>query len=165
MPQAPAVYKAPATFYIFNGKKLKSIAAPPNALNDSSYNVRLLMLPTGQVMECDDSSDVEIYAERLPLAGESRRRSRSVPTTLAAGSTYKIKGRRFNGVSQANFYGDDVQQATNYPLVRITNNGRATSSTLERTDTALWASGRTVRCRRCSMFRPESKPGKAAWSS
>jgi hypothetical protein len=27
----------------------------------------------------------------------------------------------FNGVSQANMYGDDAQMASNYPLVRITN--------------------------------------------
>jgi hypothetical protein len=37
------------------------------------------------------------------------------------GSTYTIAGTLFNGVSQANAYGDDDQQATNYPLVRIQN--------------------------------------------
>ena len=41
---------------------------------------------------------------------------------LTAGSTYEIKGRYLNGFTQANFYGDDDQQATNFPLVRITNN-------------------------------------------
>jgi hypothetical protein len=46
----------------------------------------------------------------------------SVPATLVHGSTYKVVGKRFNGFSQANAYGDDDQQATNYPLVRITNN-------------------------------------------
>ncbi len=120
---SPGVYKAPATFYVFSGKKLAGIAPPPNAVNDSSYNVRLLMLPTGQVMECDNSGDVEIYAGATTVSGGIAPQITSVPTTLAAGSTYRIKGRRFNGVSQANFYGDDVQEATNYPLVRITNNG------------------------------------------
>ena len=33
-----------------------------------------------------------------------------------------ISGYRFNGMSQAAAYGDDQQAATNYPLVRITNN-------------------------------------------
>ena len=46
----------------------------------------------------------------------------SVPKSLSSGSTYKIVGTRLNGASQTNFYGDDVQQATNYPLVRISNN-------------------------------------------
>jgi hypothetical protein len=45
----------------------------------------------------------------------------SVPTTLTHGNTYKVTGKRFNGATQNNMYGDDVQMATNYPLVRITN--------------------------------------------
>jgi hypothetical protein len=48
---------------------------------------------------------------------------KSVATTLTHGSTNNpITGTQFNGLSQANAYGDDFQDATNYPLVRITNN-------------------------------------------
>src|SRR5262249_12422351 len=43
------------------------------------------------------------------------------PDTVRRGKTYKIKGIRFNGVSQAQGYGDEDGAATNYPLVRITN--------------------------------------------
>ena len=39
------------------------------------------------------------------------------------GSTYKISGTQFNGLSQAAAFGDEYQTATNYPLVRITNTG------------------------------------------
>ncbi len=119
---SPGCYQSPATFYIFNGKKLKNIVAPPNAPNDSSYNFRLLVLPTGQILATDGSSDVEIYTGGTrPYAGIAPTIS-SVPSSLAPGSTYTISGKRFNGFSQANFYGDDDQQATNYPLVRIVNN-------------------------------------------
>lgn len=118
---SPGLYNAPATFYIFNGKKLKSIATPPNAPNDSSYNIRLLVLPTGQIMQCDDSSDVEIYTGSTRVYGGIAPEITNVPTTLSPGDTYMITGKRFNGASQANFYGDDDQQASNYPLVRITN--------------------------------------------
>ncbi len=45
----------------------------------------------------------------------------AVPGTLTHGKSYAISGRRFNGFSQANAYGDDAQAATNYPLVLITN--------------------------------------------
>src|SRR5205085_4990411 len=37
-------------------------------------------------------------------------------------ATYSISGRQFNGLTQGAYYGDDLQAATNYPLVRITNN-------------------------------------------
>lgn len=117
---SPGVYNAPVQFLIFNGKAFKVIANPPNSPNNSSYNVRLLMLPTGQVMQCDDSSDVEVYTGSHRIANGMTPTITSVPTTITHGSTYTIKGKRFNGVSQTNFYGDDVQQATNYPLVRIT---------------------------------------------
>ena len=41
---------------------------------------------------------------------------------LLSGQTYKISGRRFNGMTQSASYGGGSQQsATNYPLVRITN--------------------------------------------
>ena len=38
---------------------------------------------------------------------------------MAASATFF--GYKFNGVSQAANYGDNNQQATNYPIVRITN--------------------------------------------
>ena len=41
---------------------------------------------------------------------------------MTRGSTYKISGTQFNGLSQAAGFGDEVETATNYPLVRITNN-------------------------------------------
>jgi hypothetical protein len=40
---------------------------------------------------------------------------------VTPGSTYKITGTQFNGLSQAAAFGDEYQTATNYPLVRITN--------------------------------------------
>ncbi len=43
------------------------------------------------------------------------------PAKLTRGSSYTISGRQFNGLSQAAAFGDEYQTATNYPLVRITN--------------------------------------------
>jgi hypothetical protein len=121
LPASPGVYQTPAPFFIYNGKKLKSVAAPPNYVNDSTYNIRLLMLPTGQVLENDGSPDIEIYTSNRSAVGGIGPVISLLPTTLTHGKTYEIAGRRFNGLSQANMYGDDDQQATNYPLVRIVN--------------------------------------------
>jgi hypothetical protein len=41
---------------------------------------------------------------------------------VTRGTTYKISGKQFNGLSQAAAFGDEFQTATNYPLVRVTNN-------------------------------------------
>jgi hypothetical protein len=40
---------------------------------------------------------------------------------LRPGSTYRAWGFQFNGLSQADAFGDELQAAQNYPLVRITN--------------------------------------------
>src|SRR5262249_13699516 len=43
-------------------------------------------------------------------------------STVKSGGSYLISGHLFNGMSQGAAYGDDVQAATNYPIVRIRNN-------------------------------------------
>lgn len=123
IPASPGLYQTPALYYLFDGKKLKNVAAPPNAPNDSTYNTNLLMLPTGQILEVDDSPDIEIYTAGRNGGTATAPDVINVPATLAHGNAYKITGRRFNGMSQNNMFGDDLQEATNFPLVRITNNG------------------------------------------
>ncbi len=120
---SPGVYQTPASFFIFNGKKNLAVTSPADAVNDSSYNIRTLMLPTGQVLEDDGSSDIEIYTGNKKIYPGIAPEITNVSKTLTVGSTYKLSGKRLNGFTQANFYGDDDTQATNYPLVRITNSG------------------------------------------
>jgi len=121
MAASPGVYQPPMYMLVFDGKTITQVVGPPNAPNDSSYNVRLLMLPTGQVLETDGTDDVEIFTPHVHAIPSIAPAISSVPTTLTHGATYTIAGTLFNGVSQANAYGDDDQQATNYPIVRIRN--------------------------------------------
>src|SRR5436309_2051875 len=61
----------------------------------------------------------------LQSAGRSRARRPTVassPATVTRGSSYQVSGTQFNGLSQANSFGDEDNSPTNYPLVRITNN-------------------------------------------
>jgi hypothetical protein len=120
---SPGVFQPPSHFYEFNGSSLISVPGPPNASIDSSFQGRMLLLPTGQVLFTDGSGDVEIYTPTGTYQSAWRPSITSVASTLNPGSTSNaISGKQFNGLSQANAYGDDAQEATNYPLVRITNN-------------------------------------------
>jgi hypothetical protein len=123
IPASPGLYSTPTYYYLFNGKKFKSIAAPPNAVNDSTYNTRLVMLPTGQVLETDGSNDVEIYTSPKKEMASLKPKITSSPATVESGQTYTVEGTGLNGTSQDNFYGDDAQMATNFPLVQITVGG------------------------------------------
>ena len=117
------VFNTPAHFLVFDGKAFREVAAPPGAVYDSSYNVNLLPLPNGQILMTDFSNDVEIFTPSgKPRCGWEPVVERSCALdSLTPGKSYRVTGERLNGLSQAQSYGDDVQAATNYPLVRITN--------------------------------------------
>jgi hypothetical protein len=122
VPGSPGIYSSPAYFLEFDGTQFHSVPNTPGASQDSTYNIRLLVLPTGQILETDGSDDVEVYTSPGKPAKGTRPKVTSVSSSLTHGQTYTISGKHLNGLSQANMYGDDVQMATNYPLVRITNN-------------------------------------------
>jgi hypothetical protein len=116
-------FSSPSKFYEWTGSALNAFPAPPNAVNTPSFFGHLLVLPNGQVMYTDYSTDVEFLTSVGTFNSAWRPTISSVSTTLTHGSTNNaISGTQFNGLSQASAYGDDLQNATNYPLVRITNN-------------------------------------------
>lgn len=90
------------------------------ANSTSAQGNLLLTLPNGQVIVSADQ--VEIYT---PDAGTPdpawAPAITAAPMAVAAGSTYSISGTQFNGLSQAQAFGDEIQAPTNYPLVRIVN--------------------------------------------
>ena len=116
-------FSAPANFYEWNGTTLVGIANPPNAASTPSFVGHLLVLPNGQIMYTDFTTDVEFLTSAGTFSSAWQPTITSVPSALTAGSTYSISGTQFNGLSAANAYGDDFQDATNYPLVQIVNTG------------------------------------------
>jgi hypothetical protein len=121
MMTSPLVFNTPATFLEWDGSSLKEAPPAPNAANDSSFYGNFLVLPTGQILFTDFSL-VSVYnpvgTYQLAWAPVIA----SAPSVVNRGGSYVISGYRFNGMSQGSAYGDDYQSATNYPLVRITNN-------------------------------------------
>ncbi len=79
----------------------------------------LLVLPTGEVIV--GGNKVQIYTSTGTAAATWAPAIRIFPANLTRGSSYGISGTQFNGLSQAAGFGDENQTATNYPLVRITN--------------------------------------------
>ena len=77
----------------------------------------LMVLPTGQVL----IGGSEVYNPAGQYQASWAPSITNCPSAVTRGSSYKISGTQFNGLSQANAFGDEYQTATNYPLVRITN--------------------------------------------
>jgi hypothetical protein len=115
-------FSAPSTFYEWNGTTLSTFPNPSNVANDASYVGHLLVLPTGQIMFTDFTTGVEILTSAGTYQSAWQPTITTAPYSLTAGQTYSISGTQFNGVSTGAAYGDDFQDNTNYPLVRIVNN-------------------------------------------
>jgi hypothetical protein len=118
---ASPTFNTPSQFFEWNGRSLTAVANTPNASSDQSYYGDMLVLPTGQILLTDFSNDIELYNSRSLPRQDWAPVIVHTPTVLNPGGSYTIFGHRFNGMSQGAAYGDDVQAATNYPLVRITN--------------------------------------------
>lgn len=78
----------------------------------------MTVLPNGQIL----IGGYEIYTSAGTYKSAWQPTISNYPSTVNAGSSYKISGTQFNGLSQAGGgMGDEYQSSTNYPLVQITN--------------------------------------------
>lgn len=99
------------TSYLYNGTTFTAGASTPGSL---------MVLPTGQVLV--GGGTTEVYNPAGTYQTSWQPAIATYPSTVTRGSTYSISGTQFNGLSQAAAFGDELQTATNYPLVQITNN-------------------------------------------
>src|SRR6266481_2018947 len=82
----------------------------------------LMVLPTGPVL-VSSGTFAQVYTPaNTSFQSKWAPVIQQFPATVVRGATYQISGQQFNGLSQAASFGDEFETATNYPLVRITNN-------------------------------------------
>ncbi len=121
---SPGVFSGTGTFFTYDGTSFTPQPATDSSRRLQSWQSRMLVLPTGEVMwlVADGSTkDVELFQIREKPFRSWAPVIQSVPATLTRGGTFQISGQQFNGLSCGADYGDDATMATNYPLVRITN--------------------------------------------
>lgn len=118
---SPGVFGSPTIFYEFDGSKFIPVPGTPHSSSNPCFVGNMVMLPSGQMMYTDFTSDVELYNSVGSPQFSWRPIIQSWPTTVLAGATFVPKGIQFNGLSQCSSYGDDSTNATNYPIARITN--------------------------------------------
>ncbi len=124
---SPGVFAAPSHFVEIavnsaDDVTITQVDEPVSAPNISSFESRMVMLPTGEVFWSADVGDVEIYTPQGRAKKAWAPRIKSVAPALGVGSVNNVvRGKGFNGLTFGSYYGDDAQAATNYPIVRITN--------------------------------------------
>ncbi len=118
---SPGIFGIGTHFFEFNGTNFVSVPDTPAAAGISSYVGNMLLLPTGQVLYTDFSNGIEIYTPAGVPQDAWRPTITNCPTSIATNQSFVVTGTQFNGLSQGSSYGDDATNATNYPLVRLTN--------------------------------------------
>lgn len=112
----------PTQFFEFDGTRLNPVPAPLFSINNPSLVGRMLLLPSGQVFYTDASHfEAEIYTPAGVPQDSWRPAISHAPASVDPGQTFFVSGTQFNGLSQGSVYGDDLTNATNYPIGRITN--------------------------------------------
>jgi hypothetical protein len=119
LPSGHVLIVAPSgRFYEFDGVNMPITASLASSAGVTPYFV--LPLPTGQAL-VTGSVPTQLYNGKGTANPAWAPAITTAPATVMRGSTNSISGTQFNGLSQAAVVGDELNAATNYPLVRITN--------------------------------------------
>ena len=117
-------YDFPAATYIYEYDPVANTftEVTPTSIDwtgTSSFQMNMLVLPTGQVMMTDDSTTVDLYT---PVGSPQPAWQPQITSITGNGSlTLQLTGTLLNGISEGADYGDDSQQATNFPIVQLTD--------------------------------------------
>ena len=87
----------------------------------SSYQSRMLMLPTGQMLFAPDSfSGNKVYVYTPDGTPNNSWRPTVATITPNGGGLYTLSGTQLTGRSAGASYGDDAEMDTNYPIIQLT---------------------------------------------
>ena len=86
-------------------------------LNLNAYKTSMLVLPTGQVLMSNDSGQLDVYTTFGSPNPSWQPTISSVSNN--GNSTFTLTGTQLNGISEGAAYGDDVEMASNYPIIQL----------------------------------------------
>jgi hypothetical protein len=118
-------YPAPTHIFRYSNSAFTQLGDIANASAISSYEVNMLVLPTGDILAVETdfaSNNLFPAATDFPPNPAYAPIISSAPDTVSPSGTYLLSGNQLSGLTQGAVYGDDCQADTNFPLVRIVNN-------------------------------------------
>lgn len=115
-------FSSPTELFEFNPEtnkihQITSSLPDPNLAQEPSYPTRMLILPTGQLLFSDSSSQLWVYTSD----DQANPFLRPIVTDVdyIGGGKYRLRGLQLDGQSSGASYGDDDQMDSNYPIVRM----------------------------------------------
>ncbi|HXP45467.1 MAG TPA: kelch repeat-containing protein [Candidatus Acidoferrales bacterium] len=100
-------------------RQVTSALPDVNLPYEGSYPTRMLILPTGQLLFSDDSSQLWVYTS----SGMPNPLLRPLITKVRylGDGKFRLTGFKLDGQSAGAAYGDDDQMDSNYPIIRMAN--------------------------------------------
>ena len=127
VPTSANHFPSPTTFYEYDytTNSFASVATPSGStLNHACYFGTMLVLPDGTVLYSDFANKIYSYQfDGSPIAA-----GKPTITSIVqnADASFHLTGTLLNGLTEGSSYGDDNQNNTNYPIVRLTSSGGGT---------------------------------------
>lgn len=120
------VFSNPTELFDFDPRS-NSLTQVTSALPDGNlpfegvYPTRMLILPTGQVLFSDSSSQLWVYTS----SGTANPLLQPFIANVSylGGGKFRLSGFQLDGQSAGAAYGDDDQMAANYPIIRMVDPG------------------------------------------
>lgn len=119
VPTSANHFPTPTTFYEYDYLTDSWTAAPipGGSQNHSSYYGTMLVLPDGTALYSSFSSVIYSYQPDGTTVTAGKPAITSVSQN--ADGTFHVVGTQLNGWSEGSSYGDDNQNPTNYPIIRL----------------------------------------------
>jgi hypothetical protein len=127
VPTASVEFASPTYYYEYDyvSNTYTQINAPGGGLstNQISQNANMLQLPDGNVLYASDFDNTNQYYVYVPGGTAPQASWKPVVNSIAAVTctTFVATGIRFNGISEGSAFGDEGENDTNYPIVRLTS--------------------------------------------
>ncbi len=117
-------YSNPAELFDFDPRtstivQVTSALPDNNLFYEGSYPTRMLILPTGQLLFSDSTSQLWVYTS----SGQANPLLRPLVTNVSyvGDGQFRLAGFQLDGQSAGAAYGDDDQMDSNYPIIRMVN--------------------------------------------
>lgn len=124
VPTSANHFPTPTTFYEYDyvANTFTPVGTPTGGtMSNPSYYGTMLVVPDGTVLYSNFGNQVYNYQPSgSPLAAGKPTISSITQNT---DGSFHLIGTQLNGISEGSAYGDDNQNATNYPIVRLTSSG------------------------------------------